>query len=162
MKRASLLLVIGILAVAYLLRRSLLDFWYSMTKRDAGTPEMEATKEQLNMGKSDDETARLYASNAGFEGTGLDIIVAIAHAESGLDPNATLDNTALNPPGRGIDRGILQINSYWHSEVTDLDAYNPVTAFREGYRISKAGTDFHEWVTFTSGAYQRFLKGDVA
>jgi hypothetical protein len=62
-----------------------------------------------------------------------------------------------------VDRGILQINSHFHPEVTDLMAYVAQTAFREGYRISKGGTDFHEWTSYTNGAYKRYMpKEDVA
>src|SRR5687767_3846680 len=96
--------------------------------------------------------ARLYASQAGFSGQALNTIVAIAQAESGL-------NTAIqgrNTDG-SIDRGILQINSRWHPEVSDGCAYDPACAFRSGWRISSSGTNFTPWVAYTNGAYLRYL-----
>lgn len=113
----------------------------------------------LGLGRVSVDTARLYASNAGFSGESLDVITAIAQAESSLDPNATNDNKDSNGNVLSTDRGILQINDKWHPEVSDLDAFNPVTAFREGYRISSAGTDFTPWSTYKNGAYQRYMPG---
>lgn len=95
------------------------------------------------------DQARQYAANAGFTGLALDIIVAIAQAESNLEP--TIDHT--DPGGFGVDRGILQINSFWHPEVTTAAAHDPQTAFVEGFRISDNGTNFSEWNTFLNKAY---------
>ncbi len=97
--------------------------------------------------------AYAYAQSAGFGGTSADIIVAIAYAESGLNTLAT--NTAGN--SAGTDRGILQINSVYHAEVSDRWAFDPGGAFLAGYRISGNGTNFSPWSTFGSGAYKRYL-----
>ena len=105
------------------------------------------------------EEAKQYAETAGFVGDSILRIVAIALAESGLNPLAT-NTTGNTPPS--TDRGILQINSYWHSEVTDECAFNPACAFKEAYRISAQGTDFTRWTTFGAGPFQTFyaqLKG---
>jgi len=96
--------------------------------------------------------ARQYAASAGFTGSGLDTIVAIAQAESSLNTLAQGHNT-----DGSIDRGILQINSRWHAEVTDSCAYDPLCSFQQGYRISNRGTSFTPWSTYTSGAYRRYL-----
>ncbi|GAC1349323.1 MAG: hypothetical protein NVSMB27_21370 [Ktedonobacteraceae bacterium] len=101
------------------------------------------------------DEARKFASGAGFTGESIDIVAAIAQAESGLDDHAR----NCNNPGGSCDRGILQINSYWHPEVSDACAYDIACAFKEGYRISSQGTNFHPWTTFTNGAYKQFLKG---
>lgn len=95
-----------------------------------------------------------YARAAGFNGNGLDVIVAIAEAESGFVTNArnSVGNSA------GIDRGILQINSYYHAEVSDAECDDPAAAFRHGYRIASRGTNFTPWSTYTNGAYRRFLQ----
>lgn len=105
--------------------------------------------------------ARGYALAAGFNGNGLDTILAIARAESGLPPDYTTlnplaTNTANNTPP-STDRGILQINSYWHSEVTDAQAFDPAWSFRWAYPQTAQGTDFHQWATYTGGAYLRFM-----
>ena len=94
----------------------------------------------------------------GFRGNGLQIILAIAQAESKLDTAAT--NSVGN--SAGTDRGILQINSYYHSEVTDACAFDPNCAFSAGYKISKQGTDFTPWSTYTSGAYKQYMQGTNA
>lgn len=93
------------------------------------------------------------ARNAGFSGTSLVNIVSIALAESGLDANAQ----NCNNPGGSCDRGIIQINNYWHSEVTDQCAYDPQCAFKSAYTISQQGSSFQPWTTFTSGAYKQFV-----
>lgn len=97
--------------------------------------------------------AYAYAQSAGFGGTSADIIVAIAYAESGLNTLAT--NTVGN--SAGTDRGILQINSVYHAEVSDRWAFDPGGAFLAGYRISSNGTNFTPWSTFGNGAYKRYL-----
>lgn len=98
------------------------------------------------------------ATAQGFRGSSAITIVAIAKAESGLDTLITHSqgNSA------GVDRGILQINSYYHSEVSDAQAFDPDSAFAAGYRISKQGTDFTQWATYTTpnplNSYKRFIK----
>jgi len=96
--------------------------------------------------------ARQYAAQAGFSGKPLDIIVAIAQAESGLRTDAQ----HVNNDG-SLDRGILQINKRWHPEVSDSCAYNALCSFQQGYRISNSGTNFNPWSTYTSGLYLRYL-----
>jgi lysozyme-like protein len=98
--------------------------------------------------------ARTIAGAAGFTGTALDVIVAIAQAESGLVTDAR--NQAGNTPP-STDRGILQVNSYWHPEVSDACCDDPACAFAAGYTLSAQGTDFTPWSTFGNGAYRRFL-----
>ncbi len=88
-----------------------------------------------------------YAQTAGFSGDNLARIVAIAMCESNLNTHP-VDNTAGNTAGR--DRGILQFNSYYHSEVSDSCAYDALCSFQNAYRVTK-GNDFHEWSTFTNG-----------
>lgn len=96
--------------------------------------------------------ARTYASQAGFTGNGLDTIVAIAQAESGLNTLAQGRNT-----DGSLDRGILQINSRFHAEVSDSCAYDPGCAFQQGFRISNGGKSFTPWSTYNNGAYLRYL-----
>jgi hypothetical protein len=95
------------------------------------------------------------AQQAGFKGAGLQNILAIMMAESGGNSNAS--NTTGN--SAGTDRGILQINSFYHPEVTDSCAYNPVCAFQAAYTISDQGTNFVPWSTYNSGTYSQYLMG---
>ncbi len=93
------------------------------------------------------------ARSAGFSGLNLVIIVAIARAESGLDPKAV----NCNNPGGTCDRGIVQINNYWHPEVSDACAYNIYCAMKAAYAISKNGSDFSPWTTYKNKSYAAYL-----
>ena len=102
---------------------------------------------------SDFEIAE-YATAAGFAPSQVATAVAIALAESGGKTDAR--NTAGNHPP-STDRGLWQINSYYHPEVTDTQAYLPAANAAAAYRISGEGADFTPWVTYTSGAYHLFM-----
>jgi hypothetical protein len=95
--------------------------------------------------------AKAVAAQAGFSGDALNTIVAIGTAESGLNPTARNTNT-----NGSTDRGWLQINSI-HAQVSDAMADDPVQAAQFAYQLSKGGTDFSAWTTFTSGRYRQFL-----
>jgi hypothetical protein len=92
------------------------------------------------------------AKNAGFNGQGWTISVAVALAESLGWTRARLINTDCS-----VDRGLWQINSRWHGEVSDAQAFDPAGAARAAYAISAAGTNWTPWVTFTNGAYQAHM-----
>lgn len=98
------------------------------------------------------QQARVYASQAGFSGNAVNIIVAIARAESSLNTAAQ----HINADG-SVDRGILQINGRWHPEISDSCAYDAACAFRAGYSLSQNGTNFSAWATYTGGQYLHFL-----
>lgn len=55
------------------------------------------------------------------QGVDADLAVRVAKCESSLNPTAT--NT--NAPN-SIDRGLFQINSRFHPEVSDLQAFDPI------------------------------------
>lgn len=92
-----------------------------------------------------------YCGRAGFTGTRLTRAVAVALAESGGKTDAVGVN---HDSHRSRDRGLFQINSYWHKEVTDAQAFNPETAAAAAFRISKGGADWHEWSTWNNGKAQ--------
>lgn len=98
--------------------------------------------------------ARL-AKNAGLSCTGerIAIATAVAKAESGFRPNAT--NTVGN--AHGIDRGLWQINSYWHPNVTAACAFSPSCNARAMARISSKGTKWRPWWTYVHGKHQPFM-----
>lgn len=100
------------------------------------------------------DQAAAHAYRAGFRAEGGAIMLAIAMAESSLIPNNRNVNTDSR---RTVDRGILQINSYWHAEVTDAQADDPASAFVAGYRISAGGTAFGQWSTYNGGQYKPHL-----
>jgi len=51
-----------------------------------------------------------------------DFLVKLAHCESSMDPKAS--NSKGNTPAGSIDRGVFQINNYWHKNISDECAYN--------------------------------------
>ena len=63
-----------------------------------------------------------------------DLAVRVALCESNLDPKA------WSPvPNRGVDRGLYQINSYWHPEVSDEQALDPEFSTRFFCKAVKNG-----------------------
>ncbi|SDY98151.1 hypothetical protein SAMN05421504_108111 [Amycolatopsis xylanica] len=99
-----------------------------------------------------DKQIAQYARNAGLRGNGLVISIAVALAESQGWTRAVLINTDCSR-----DRGVWQINSYWHSEVSDTQAFNPASAATATYTISSGGSNWTPWVTYNNGAYQQYL-----
>lgn len=91
---------------------------------------------------------------AGFPGgtSQLDGLAIIA-AESGRDPNAKHVNT-----DGSTDRGLWQINDKAHPDVSDATAYDPVLSTHAALSISKDGSDYGPWSTFTGGAYKAHLE----
>jgi len=80
------------------------------------------------------------------------IAAAIAMAESGGNSQAT----NVNSDG-STDRGLWQINSSHGS----LSTYDVNANAKAAVQISNNGTNFNPWVTYKSGAYLQFLKGNV-
>jgi hypothetical protein len=87
---------------------------------------------------------------AGFRGTYLVTAVEVGMAESSCNPSATGQNAT------SYDRGLWQINSYWHSEVTDVCAYNAQCNANAAYRISSGGTNWSQWSTYIHGTYLNY------
>lgn len=86
---------------------------------------------------------------AGFKSTAALDAVSVALAES----NGRTDVVRTNHDRwRSRDRGLFQINSHWHSEVSDSAAFDPKQATAAAYRISKGGTDWRAWSTWPVAA----------
>jgi Lysozyme like domain len=98
--------------------------------------------------------ARALAEAAGFVGSRAQTIVAIAQAESGL--NTLAQNTTGNTPP-STDRGILQINSFWHAEVPNSCAYDAACSFERAYGISAGGRNFTPWAAYKQGTYEKYM-----
>ena len=98
--------------------------------------------------------ARL-AKNAGIACTGSRIAtaVAVARAESSFRP--TITNTVGN--AHGIDRGLWQINSYWHPEVSASCALSASCNARAAARISSKGTSWSQWWTYKNGKHLPYM-----
>src|SRR4051812_14614922 len=91
------------------------------------------------------------AQQAGFAGNDWVVSVAVAEAESAGWTRARLINTDCS-----VDRGLWQINSFWHSEVSDSCAFSPSCAANATHTIW-AARGWPEWVTYTNGAYQAHM-----
>lgn len=68
------------------------------------------------------------------EGVDHELALRVAKCESGLRPDAK----NVNAPN-SIDRGLFQINSKWHPEVSDAQAYDPEFSIRFFCQAVKAG-----------------------
>lgn len=72
--------------------------------------------------------------------------VAMAFCESSFDISCVHTNP---DSGHTVDRGLWQLNSKWHSEVSDADAYDLQNSTKAAYRISKHGADWTQWAPST-------------
>ncbi|MEU8261595.1 RICIN domain-containing protein [Micromonospora sp. NPDC048999] len=79
------------------------------------------------------------------------IAVAVAMAESSCNPSAKGQN-----PG-SIDRGLWQINNYYHSEVSDACAYQVQCNANAAWNISNHGSNWSPWSTYNNGAWKNYL-----
>jgi hypothetical protein len=116
------------------------------------------------------QTCATYAAAAGWANNGqyggnLVIAVAVCVAESGGQPTIYYcDGTgtvAYYPPVRcptgSYDRGLWQINSKYHPEVTDSCAFRAQCNADAAYRISDQGTDFAPWAVYDTDLYAQYL-----
>ncbi len=87
-------------------------------------------------------------------GDNWNVAYAVMMSEGGGDPKAFNQNSDSR---RTHDRGLFQLNSFWHKEVLDGCAYDIKCNIKEAYRISKGGTDWGEWYGYTKGGYKEFL-----
>jgi chitodextrinase len=91
------------------------------------------------------------AQQAGFSGNDWVISVAVAEAESSGWTRARLINTDCS-----VDRGLWQINSYWHGEVSDACAFDPACNAQGTHTIWSNG-GWGQWTTYNNGAYQAHM-----
>lgn len=98
---------------------------------------------------------------AGFRGEALRTAWAVAMAESGGNPRA------FNPRGRDLSYGLFQINMLGamgpdrrqrFGLSSNEDLYDPATNARVAFAISRGGTDWSPWTTFTGGAYKSWYE----
>jgi hypothetical protein len=87
-----------------------------------------------------------YAANAGFSGDDLVTAIAIALAESGGDPNARGDKTAIHPDGTSY--GLWQIHWTVHPEVGNPDnLFDPQINANAAYKVWQE-QGFNAWSTY--------------
>jgi len=108
------------------------------------------------------EIAADAAIKAGFTGQALVTAIAIAGAESSFD---TLGDLTLMDAKWGPSVGLWQIRSLKHWNMySGADALrdasrltDPYFNARAAYAISKGGTNFTPWSTFTSNAFTPYI-----
>lgn len=122
-----------------------------------GAPAATAASTALAASSSALRCASTWKS-AGFSSTHAVIATAVGLAESSCVSSATNSNGASGHcPNGSVDRGMWQINSCWHSEVSASCAFDPVCNAKAAYRISSSGTDWSPWTTYVIGAYKSHL-----
>jgi len=109
------------------------------------------------------------AIKAGFKGQALVTAIAIAGAESSFNP-AALGDLTLQGEKWGPSVGLWQIRSlkHWYNytgadklrEAAKLS--DPYFNARAAYAISKGGTDFCPWSTFTNNAFTPYMVAAAA
>jgi hypothetical protein len=99
-----------------------------------------------------------HAAGVSCVGDRLAIAVAVARAESSFRTGAT--NTVGN--AHGIDRGLWQINSYWHPEVSVACAFSASCNARAMARISNYGRSWSQWWTYNNGKHLQYMSSSRA
>lgn len=106
------------------------------------------------------ETVAHLAHDAGIPWVVTPIAVAIAWAESGLDPNAVNNN----PSTGDLSYGLWQINLYGsnYSRCTNLGwcpqtLTDPKVNAKAMASLSNKGTKWTDWTTYTRGTYTGYL-----
>lgn len=107
------------------------------------------------------EQVASIARKAGFSGDNLRTAVAIAKAESGLNPSAQGD-VDLQGEGWGPSIGLFQIrcrlDEIGKRTPRDCSALtDPLFNARSAYKISNGGNDFSAWTQYVNGAYRAFI-----
>ena len=121
---------------------------------DSGTVTAAASCTQQSFLEGDHYSAvqvAQLAQQAGFAGNDWVISVAVAEAESAGWTHARLINTDCS-----VDRGLWQINSYWHGEVSDACAFDPLCN-AQGTHTIWANGGWTQWTTYNNGAYQAHM-----
>ena len=103
-----------------------------------------------------------HCHGAGFTGSLLLTIVAIAKAESGFDADAVGD-TSLTDETWGPSVGLLQVRSLHEQRGTggerdELANHDPAHNARAAFSISGRGANFRPWSVFLSGVYRTHLE----
>ena len=107
---------------------------------------MITTTDALSMG----QVASLWKRNGGSSSS-CPTAVAVAWAESHGNPKATGRNSD------SYDRGLWQINSKWHPDVSDSCAYNAGCNAKNAVRISKGGSRWSPWATYNHGRHRKYM-----
>jgi hypothetical protein len=83
------------------------------------------------------------------------VAIAVAMAESSCNPGAVNINS-----GGSEDRGLWQMNSVYHSEVSDACAFQIQCNANAAWKVSDHGADWDPWSAFTNGSWRSYV-GDA-
>jgi hypothetical protein len=116
--------------------------------------------------------------NAGFSGTSLSTAYGIVKAESGGRPKAknmqgldksyglfqiNMENNDPRNPNMGVKRNEAYLKKYKSIGYTGPESLlDPFINARIAYDISKGGTNFNPWTTYTSGKYLQHTSGTAS
>jgi hypothetical protein len=98
---------------------------------------------------------------AGGNPTKATMAAAIAHAESGAIPTAVCHNCVPGVLEHSVGLWQININPNANPEFAKWNLFNPVTNALAAVKLSKNGTNWGDWTTYTSGAYKKFLQPNV-
>merc|ERR1719240_531371 len=101
---------------------------------------------------SDAQIAQYWNSHG--SASACPIAVAIALAESSGNCGATHHNSDTHST---TDRGLWQINDYWHPECSDSCAYDCNCNAGCAASASSGGSNWSPWSTYKTGAYQAYM-----
>lgn len=93
-----------------------------------------------------------FRGNSGVTG----LAVVGAETAGSFDETIVHVNVGGTKPG-SRDRGLWAINDAWHPEVDDACAFDPVCSTEQAWRLSKQGTSYSAWNTFTNKSFERYL-----
>jgi hypothetical protein len=116
------------------------------------------------------QTCAEHAATAGWADNGsyggnLETATAVCVAESGGNPRIyycdSHGNKGVYPPvycpGGLYDRGLWQLNSKYHPDVSDTCAFRAQCNADAAYEISTRGASFAPWAVYGSASYARYL-----
>lgn len=104
---------------------------------------------------------------AGFAPQAATTLTAIAGAESGYN-DTSVGDVSLEDNVWGPSYGLYQVRTLKAQTGTGGDrdiqklSSSDAAQAKAAYDISRGGTDFSPWTTYTSGAYRQFLNGAQA
>lgn len=116
---------------------------------------------------SHSDLERLWQNAGGPGGHIADIAAAIAQAESNGCKYALAGPADIRPKplctwnrtSKENSCGLWQINLYAHKSYSAPDIFDENANAAAAVAISKSGSSFAAWTTFTSGAYKKYLTG---
>lgn len=104
------------------IKEKIIDEVPLVEKREEKVEEKKESPEEYKTPAQAEKLIRKIAEEDNFSDP--DLLVRIAKAESRLNPKESNPNG--NKPAESVDRGLFMINDYWHRNVTDEQAYDPV------------------------------------